>query len=368
MSGNKTVELSKQFISAYLSQIRHKASVLDKRDWGLFPFYWYRYSKITIHTSMWNDLAISIDRFVKDNEDKTTVKETEDRIEESHFPNLDYTQWPMFQVNQGNHDIILQGGTFNVGKHPFIKIQDGAEVRILEVRIEADAIGYPRERMFIWFLTYPNEKYLRIDKATSNAEYDFWGHLQLLATRKLDDLLSRKVGEKTLLLFRSSVERLREECIRLFSREDLDEASLQYFLEEHYFLLSPKRVEKMKRKVGSFIPDFILNHGDNTFTLVEIQLNRDPIIQNGQLSSGMKGAVGQLKNWFEWISSNESQTLAKYKGLIVIGRRKSYLENKAIINEVLSEIGYPVSILTYEDLVDSVDLILSRLEKAKGKD
>lgn len=315
---------------------------------------------------MWNDLAISIDRIAKGKEDKITIRKTRNRIEKTQLPRLDYTKWPMFEIPKNGHHIVIKGGTFDVGTHPFIRLSSGADVRILQARIEASVRGYPRERMFLWFLTSPNEKYLSKNRAEFEAEHDFWGYLQFLVTTRLDDLLVRGVEKETLLLFQSSIERLKEKYHQLISRQDLDEQMLQNFLEDHYFLLSPERkAEKEKRKLGPYIPDFILRYADDTLTLVEIQLNRDPIIQNNQPSSGMKEAIEQLKNWFEWIDSNEHSTLPRYSGLIVIGRRESYRKNERSIKHGLSKIGYPVTLLTYDDLGDSIDHILSRLMHAR---
>lgn len=315
---------------------------------------------------MWNDLAISVDRIAKGKEDRVTIRRAQDRIEKTHFPNLDYTNWPLFHVPKNGHDIVLKGGTFDVGRHPFIVLSNGVDVRILQARVEAFVRGYPRERLFLWFLTSPNEKYLSTNKAKSEAELDFWEFSQSLVITRLDYLLARGIQKETSLLFQSSIERLKEEHHRLISRQDLDEQMLQNFLEDHYFLLSPKRkAEKEKRKLGPYIPYFILRYTDNTLALVEIQLNRDPIIKDNQPSSGMKEATGQLKSWFEWIDSNEHSTLPRYSGLIVIGRRESYRKNEHSIKHILSKIEYPVTLLTYDDLDDSIDYILSRLVHAR---
>lgn len=157
MSSKQIEELAKQFILTYLSYLRQKASMLAKRDWGLFPFYWYKPSKMTIFITMWNDLAISINRPVTGKEDRITTRKTQGRIEETHFPNLDYNTWGLFGLKHENaHHILIQGGTYDIGTHPFIKLRSGVEVRFLRIRVEASVRGYPRERMFLWFLTSPN--------------------------------------------------------------------------------------------------------------------------------------------------------------------------------------------------------------------
>jgi len=366
MTSRQVGELAKQFILAYLSYIRHKSSLISKEDWGLFPFYWYKSSKVTISVTLSKDLAISIDRTVGGREDRISIKKAHGRIEETHFPHLNYASWPMFHVPKNAHHIIITGGTYNVQTHPFIVVSNGAEVRLLKIRVEASVRGYPRERIFLWILTSPNEKYLSEERAESEAEHDFWGHLQSLVIDELDYLLSQGVEDRTLILLKSSIERLREGYHRLISREDLDEQMLQNFLEDHYFLLTlGRKAEKMKRKLGSYIPDFILRHEDGTFTLVEVQLNRDPIIQNNGPSSGMKEAIQQLIDWFGWIDSNEHSNLTRYSGLIVIGRKERYLNNETKIKEIISGIKYPVRLLTYDDLDDSIGYVLSQLRRAR---
>jgi hypothetical protein len=213
MSYEAIEDLAHQFILSYLNNIRHKASVIPKVDRGLFPFYWFWPSKISIFKTILDDLAISIDRQISGKEDKTTIRKISGRIEESHFPNLDYSKWPIFQIPQNVHDVIIKGGTFLLGLHPFIIISSGSEIRILKIRIETNARGYPREREFVWFLTSPNKKYLTIDKAVHESELDFWSGLESLIIEKLDHLLSRRITEETFSLFTESMERLRQESI-----------------------------------------------------------------------------------------------------------------------------------------------------------
>jgi hypothetical protein len=366
MAHSSLEKLAEEFIMAYLSYIRHKASLLAKKDWGLFPFYWYKSSKITVFKTSSYDLAITIDRQTGGKEDKISIRKTNDRIEETQFPNLDYNSWPLFQIPENGHDIVIKGGTIDVATHPLIALSRGCDVRILQIRVEASVAMYPREKELLWFLTYPNEKYLSKSKAEHEAEVDFWGFLQSLVTSRLEYLLTRGIEEETLKMLQDSIQRLLTDYINLITRADLDEQSLQGFLESHYFLLSPARkVEKVKRKLGPYVPDFILQQENGTLTLVEIQLNRDPIIQNNEPSAGMEEAVQQLKSWFKWIDINEHSTLARYTGTIVIGRRESRLRNEQNIRDALSKIGYPVTLLTYDDLADSISHILSQLKQAK---
>jgi len=359
-------DLAKEFILGYLSSIRYKASAISETDRGLFPFYWFWPSLLTIYINEANDIAVSIDRRVSPTRkiDIIRIRKRSGRIEESIFPYLDYSKWPAISAPENRHHMTVFGGTWNVIDHPFVTIQIGCEIKFIEIRVEASIKGYPREVMFVWFFTSPNLKYLSIDRAYKDAEEDFWHKLSSVIPMKLDDAFSRRIGEETISLFIQSINRIKEEYHRLITRQDLDEYMLQFFLEKYYFLLNPKRkIEKGKRKIGSFIPDFILEYEDGTKTLIEIQLNRDPIIENGKPSSGLKEAIGQLKNWFGWLKSNDLSNLSKYNGLIVIGRKSSYQKNEEVLKNIISEIIFPVNLITYDDLENSIDYILSELTK-----
>ena len=95
--------------------------------------------------------------------------------------------------------------------------------------------------------------------------------------------------------------------------------------------------------------------------LLEIQLNNDPLIQDGKASKGLSEAICQLTEWLHWIESNEPTALSKYSGLIVIGRRDNSSKYKETISDILSSTRYSLDLLTYDDLTDSIDYILSRI-------
>lgn len=365
----KVKNLARNFFIGYLNNIRHRASQISETDRGLFPFYWFWPSSVTIYINEANDIVISIDRRVSltHKNDIIRIRERSGRIEESIFPYLNYSKWPMFSPSyEFAHHMIIKGGTFDVNDHPVITIPIGSEIKFLENRVEASVKGYPREIIFVWFFTSPNLTYFSMDRAHEDAENDFWDKLASLVFMKSDDIFSGSITEETLSLFIQSINRVKKEYHRLITRQDLDEHMLQFTLEKYYFLLNPKRtMKKKKRKIGPYKPDFILEFEDDTKTLVEIQLNRDPLIENGKPSSGLKEAIEQIQNWFEWLKINDHSNLHKYKGLIIIGRKSNYQENEEILNNILKEINYPVNLFTYDDLESSIDYILSELSKVK---
>lgn len=361
-------KLGKEFIESYLKEIRCVSSVIPNRDRGLLPFYWYRPAKITIFVNHSKDLAISIDDIVKGKKDRITIRDFLGRIEETHFPKLDYSEIAMFGVREARHHIIISGreAILDVGTHPVIKIGKGAEMRFLNIRVESRVKGYPREKNFVWFLTYPNEKYMDTKRAISEARYDFGHYLADLAIRSSNDLLSRGVAQETALLLIESLEILRKECHSLITREDLREQTLQNYLERHYTFLNPRTQEAVtlgERKLGPYIPDFVLKYDDETYTLVEIQLNNDPILQNGSPSKGMSEALDQLKNWYEWLKDNKPSRLPQYNGLILIGRRDDYEKNEKSINLLLKSLKLPSKLLTYDHVEDRIVHLIEFLKK-----
>lgn len=362
MSSNKIHELAKKFVIKYLQTLRYLASLIPRIDRGLFPFYWFRPVRIEIVEAVPNDLAISIIRPVSGKKDRIRIIQKLERIERTQFPNLDYTKWPLFHLKENTHFSSIGYLTASVGYHPFITLSKSCDIKIKQVRVEASVKGYPRVKEFLWFFTYPNLEYLTIDIAEKSANEDFWSYISWYVSTKLHELLSRRVQKATIALFRKAIEDLRHNYLSLISREDLEEQMLQQFLENHYYLLSPDKTPKLeKRKLGPYIPDFILKFNSDLLTLVEIQLNRDPIIINNKPSSGLKEAIKQLNNWFEWIQENDPSSLCNFNGLIVIGRKENHQKYKRTISKILSELKYPVTMKTYDELGEAIDYILSKL-------
>ncbi len=351
------------FVSAYLSEIRYMASVIPQRDRGYFPQYWFGRNIIIITCNENGDVAIRLGRWLKKKEDSFRFETSPHRIEEAVFPRLDYSLRPAF-FNITGHHWSVGYMTLVTNLNPFFTLQEGADVKIMDVRFESTyrVRGYPAEKTLLWLFRRPSEERMSKDEAKKEAAKDFRGYIQWLVFTRFYDILGAKLLEETLALFRKSVKQLAAEYEQLITREDLEEEELQMFLEKHYFLLSPEvRVIKEKRKLGPYIPDFILRYSDGSFALVEIQLNRDPIFLDDGPSEGMKEAVEQMRNWFDWVRRYSPCELARASGLIVIGRRSSYIKHHKKVKDLLNTLPCPVKLLTYDDLGDAFNRILNLL-------
>jgi hypothetical protein len=334
------------------------------RDWGVFPRYWFHPIKIGIFQTNTSDIAVSFGDLAKAKEDRMRTIQWNGRIEESQFPNLNYEEWPMFNVPSGTHHSMMKGGTLSVGNHPVIVLGQGVEFKLMNIRVEACVRGYPREREFIWFFTDPCRTYLvSQERAEEEALHDFWDTIGSIVFTKLDSIAGRKLNSDIVSILLDSVNRLQKEYHSLITLEDIEEQRLQNFLENHFFLIDPNQsYTKEKRQLGPYYPDFVLRYADGNITFVEIQRNNDPFIENGALSKGLKEAIGQLRSWFEWISANQPALFSKCSGLIIIGRRPDYEKNKKLIEKALSNMLRPVRLVTYNDLEGSFDYVKSMLK------
>ena len=366
METSKTIVFyAKEFILTYLRDIRHASSMFSSRDWGFFPKYWFHPIKIGIFYNVTDDIAITFGDLAKEKDDRIRIIEWGHRIEESQFPNLNYEEWPFFSVPDGTHHSQLTGGTFSVDEHPLIVLGSGVEFKVMDIRVEARAKGYPREREFVWFFTDPSRTWLTSrERATEDAKYDFWNRIGHVVFTKLADILKRKFASNVADVFLESVKRLRNEYRLLITREDIEEQRLQNFLENHFFIIDPQRsFTKEKRKLGEYYADFILKYNDGSLTLVEIQLNSDPIIENGAPSNGLREAIEQQRSWFEWIKQKEPSKLPDYSGLIIIGHKRSHEDNRQLIQRILSDLNFPIRLITYDDLEKSFDYVENALRR-----
>jgi Domain of unknown function (DUF4263) len=212
---------------------------------------------------------------------------------------------------------MFKGGTLSVGTHPVVILGHGVDFKIMDVRVEANVAGYPRERKFLWFFTIPNLAHLQnLYRAIEEARSDFWGAISSIVFSRTNDIFSRTLSAEIIDLFLSSLHRLQNEYHSLITQNDIEEQRLQNILENHFFLLDPnKSFTKEKRTIGKYYADFVLKYDDGNLTLVEIQLNHDSIIERGQPSKGFKEALQQLEDWFIWLEENDPDAFSRCRGL-----------------------------------------------------
>ena len=256
--------------------------------------------------------------------------------------------------------------TLSVDKNPFSIISGETTLKFHDVRFETISknLYYPQEKKLLWFFTMPSLTTLSGHNATSHAKNDFWGYLSWLMFVNNPTLLEKARSEETIKFFIMLLEKSYAGFQNLITRADVREQELQGFVETHIIIINPdKTPKKENRTIGPYMTDFTLSYEDDTKTLVELQLNSDPLFKNGKPTEGLKEAMNQQKDWFDWLKSNESSSLPKTNGLIIIGRKSEYLVNKSDIDSAILLIGYNVKLLTYDDLGENIKKIIERLNQ-----
>jgi Domain of unknown function (DUF4263) len=274
---------------------------------------------------------------------------------------LNYSYEPLLRAT--GKEIVIVGGIITTNQSPYLTMMNGADVQIRDVRFEqAEGIhGYPLYKTFVWFFSHPDLNSLAIERAKSEAFDNFYNYLQTLIfkTWKSFDFKSR-ISSPTLSYLLEALQMLKQSYNDLITRQDLSEEMLQQYLEDHFLLLSTKRtVILKKRQIGPYMPDFCLEYEDKTSTLVEIQLNRDGLLSGGKASAGLLEGINQLRSWFTWIKNNEPSKLSTTDGLLIIGRRQRYDDNRQEIDKLLESIGHKVMLLTYDDLITKLDEVIT---------
>jgi hypothetical protein len=344
-----------EFIERYLAIVRYMRTMIPQKLWGEVPHYWIKNYKIVV-TMAANGLSIELLRPIGGKMDKCRYRTVQDSIEGAIFQGLDYSLPPIFRI-AGNNIKISQLRLVVRGLEPYVIIQGDGDIRFESVRFEAEKIRslYPQEKDLLWF--FSNASYVQItnDRAQRDAISDFWGHIHWLIFKKYDfaSLEPRDIP-KAIDVFKGIIEvltSLLDQYHALITRQDLDEQMLQMFLENHYFLISPYKIPQLQsRTLCHYKTDFTLAYEDGSSTLVEIQLNNDILFSGNKRTDGLKEAIRQITDWFQWLKQNAPNRLQSTNGLIIIGRRIDYDSNKQEIDSILNSLGYPVSLLTYDDL------------------
>jgi hypothetical protein len=84
---------------------------------------------------------------------------------------------------------------------------------------------------------------------------------------------------------------------------------------------------------------------------------------NDAASNGLLEALGQIKDWFGWMMEHEPSRIKNTQGIILIGRRQSYIKNRGKIDSLIYGLGFGVKLLIYDDLSDVTRQLISNLKR-----
>jgi hypothetical protein len=342
-----------KFIASYLLELRYNRSAMPQQIWGSLPPYWVHPFKIEVTLSQPASIAINLSRPCGGKKDRISYRKSPHSIEQAIFIGLDYTLQEMIRIKGSNTKIAHL--TLQARNKPFLALDEGADIRLEGVRFVAEAVKqlYPQEKELLWMFSSPDEYQLSEERAVLVARRDFWGHFNWLLQIKKENMTIVNAKE-TFIWLAELLEELLNQYNNLISRQDLDEQMLQSFIEKHYFMISPFANPVLeKRNIGTFKTDFTLQYETGT-TLVELQLNNDPIIVNDKPSAGFADALTQMKDWFQFLKEHTPEKLKTTNGLIVIGRTESFDSNKDQILNFVKALGHNISVVTYSDLAGNI--------------
>lgn len=205
-------------------------------------------------------------------------------------------------------------------------------------------------------------------------EYAFvWAEKDLLAavvTNQFKESQYQSLDPKAAA--RQSLAKILKDYKALLDSNPDREEVLQCFLRDNPSLLCPTFTKKWpKLSLGAHDTDFVFREAAGDYLLVELERpDRRLFIKNGDISSQLKHAKGQILDWKRYIEDNLS-TVQNELGLIgistnpnslvVIGRSRSLsLQNKRKLVSIENQCP-KVKIRTYDDVYENSKAVIENL-------
>jgi hypothetical protein len=165
----------------------------------------------------------------------------------------------------------------------------------------------------------------------------------------------------------------------LLDAPDVDEPKVQEFLEvqAHRFLVSPAHEEVFpRRRLGHYVPDFVVLKPDGDYHLVEIENPRREIFQKvgEEPASILIHAETQVLDWLRYVDDNRDtvrredglSTIYAPTGEIVAGRDGHLSETARRRFEFMRAQASRVRMKTYDDVLREARAYAATLRRMRG--
>ena len=135
-----------------------------------------------------------------------------------------------------------------------------------------------------------------------------------------------------------------------------------------------------KFKLGDdYVTDFVIHEIPDGYILVEIERPGIVLFKKTtppERTQDFNHAIEQIENWRAWVGNNYAYASSKLRGIspspmcwLIAGRRTQLSEPERIrLAEINDENKGRYKILTYDDLIDRLRLVLSRLTEPSTED
>jgi len=259
---------------------------------------------------------------------------------------------------------------------PFFEMSPGGDVRFVDVAFKWSG---GREQKIVGclhvFADSDGERWSEV-RARRDAVEHFNGFLDhalapsdLIRVRALLRLPTDMPGKGV-------VQRLEEvilEYRELLGRTTLSEEEVQQFLVANQVLLDPVAQRILpKHPLGEdHVTDFVIQHGDSEYVLVELENPSLPLFtRKGDASKHLRHATRQVGDWIVWVRENldyakkhSLDSIYEPEGVVIIGRRQliqSLPNGQAWLKRENSTLQN-IKIRTYDDLLDDAQHLVDRL-------
>jgi hypothetical protein len=177
------------------------------------------------------------------------------------------------------------------------------------------------------------------------------------------------LSEDKLKLIRENLE-VFEELVNTCGKE---EETHQFLKSSDLLLGLTSRIDPISKfKLGDdYITDFVINEIPDGYVLVEIERPNLRLFKKTtpERTQEFNHAIEQIENWRAWINRNHSYISSKLEGIspnpvcwLIAGRRTNLsAEEKKRLAEINQEYKGNYKILTYDDLIDRVKAVISKM-------
>ena len=356
-----------RFVETYLGVFSNAISSFSPENRKVFPQYLIHPYEIVGTISTVHGVAIEFIR--KARKAKIKTRQMTRRIEDVVLPRTSGTL-PMFRVGR---NVIISGLTLDVGKvGRFVDVPEEADVRFVEVRFLSIFQKKPQSKisdcLWIWGSNSSEDWTVEIAKRRAIADFNWLIGYDLLEHKPRTMEENLLLGEKIF----DSIETPLSEFKRLVDGEP-EEEEIKQFLKTNWKLLAlsfHSRNLNPEFQLGeTYTVDFIANSYDGQYLLIELESSKDRLYTKKGMTVELRNGFQQVLDYQKWVGEHVSYIREKLpsiapmpKCVLIIGRKKGLntVEQRMLssFNEGLTR----VEILTYDDIIERVELVLKNLK------
>ena len=269
---------------------------------------------------------------------------------------------------------------------PIVKVERGI-VRSIEprrIKIWSPTMNIPgvgRQRVYhwthadIWFA--PSKLNIDPSQAGEVAHQDLFALETILKyfPELTPEIAQKDVGNQAAELLEAAC----DEFVALLESNGNEEEKLHQWLKDerhHLFLDGDPSQIWSKLPFGANVSDFVVRHSDSTYLLIEIEPANERIFlkSNAEPSARFNHACQQVRDWQRYIRENvhtarnelKLTDIYEPKGMVLMGRITDIDSDEANNRWRDMKNNHEFTILTYDDVIDRVRGLASRLKNLQS--